>query len=99
MDFQQPTKQWQSHAEETFAQAVSEEQELNALRKRLLHDRRERINAGQEASPDSITAYADILNNFERIGDYALRVNENILGMRADEKVAAQETAAQPKVA
>ncbi|MCI5820712.1 MAG: Na/Pi cotransporter family protein [Elusimicrobia bacterium] len=99
VDFQQPTKQWQSHAEETFAQAVSEEQELNALRKRLLHDRRERINAGQEASPDSITAYADILNNFERIGDYALRVNENILGMRADEKVAAQETAAQPKVA
>lgn len=99
VDFQQPTKQWQSHAEETFAQAVSEEQELNALRKRLLHDRRERINAGQEASPDSITAYADILNNFERIGDYALRVNENILGMRADEKVAAQETAVQPKVA
>lgn len=99
VDFQQPTKQWQSHAEETFAQAVSEEQELNALRKRLLHDRRERINAGQEASPDSITAYADILNNFERIGDYALRVNENILGMRADEKVAAQETAAQPKAA
>ena len=99
VDFQQPTKQWQSHAEETFAQAVSEEQELNALRKRLLHDRRERINAGQEASPDSITAYADILNNFERIGDYALRVNENILGMRADEKVSAQETAAQPKVA
>ncbi len=85
VDFQQPTRQWQTQAERTFAEAIRDEEELNALRKRLLRDRRERINAGQEASPDSITAYADILNNFERIGDYAMRVNENILGMRAEE--------------
>ena len=85
VDFQQPTRQWHTQAEETFAQAIKDEEELNALRKHFLRDRRERINAGQEASPDSITAYADILNNFERIGDYAMRVNENILGMRAED--------------
>ena len=85
VDFQQPTRQWHTQAEETFAQAIKDEEELNALRKRFLRDRRERINAGQEASPDSITAYADILNNFERIGDYAMRVNENILGIRAED--------------
>ena len=87
VDFQQPTSQWHDQAERTFAEAIADEEKLNILRKRLLRDRRERIYAGQEASPDSITAYADILNNFERIGDYAMRVNENILGMRADEKV------------
>ncbi len=87
VDFQQPTRQWQAQAERTFAEAISDEEQLNALRKRLLRDRRERINAGQEASPDSITAYADILNNFERMGDYAMRVNENILGMRAEDRV------------
>ena len=87
VDFQQPTRQWHDQAERTFAEAIADEEKLNTLRKRLLRDRRERIYAGQEASPDSITAYADILNNFERIGDYAMRVNENILGMRADEKV------------
>ena len=87
VDFQQPTSQWNDQAERTFAEAIADEEKLNILRKRLLRDRRERIYAGQEASPDSITAYADILNNFERIGDYAMRVNENILGMRADEKV------------
>ena len=62
------------------------QEKLNSLRKRFLHDLRERINAGQSSTPDAITAYADILNNFERIGDYALRVNENILGMRAEER-------------
>ncbi len=102
VDFQQPTRQWHAEAERTFAEAVRDEEELNALRKRFLRDRRERINAGQEASPDSITAYADILNNFERIGDYAMRVNENILSMRAEDnaphtKPAAAEPALPPQ--
>lgn len=96
VNFQQPTRQWQTEAEQTFADAVADEEKLNALRKRFLRDRRERINAGQEVTPDSITAYADILNNFERIGDYALRVNENILGMRAEEKVYDQTAPAEP---
>lgn len=96
VNFQQPTRQWQAEAEQTFADALADEANLNALRKRFLRDRRERINAGQEASPDSITAYADILNNFERIGDYALRVNENILGMRAEDKLYRQTAPAEP---
>ena len=56
------------------------------MRKQFLRARRERILAGKaQATPDSITAYADILNNFERIGDYAMRVNENLLGLRAED--------------
>lgn len=92
VDFQQTTKQGQARAEQTFRDALTDEEQLNAMRKQLLKDRRERILTGkEEASPDSITAYADILNNFERIGDYAMRVNETILGMRADD-LTAQET-------
>jgi len=88
VDFQQPTKQWHAQAHQTFVEAVKDEEELNALRKRLLRARRERILAGEsQATPDSITAYADILNNFERIGDYAMRVNENLLGLRAEDVV------------
>ena len=86
VDIQQPTRQWHMQAEKTFDEALQDEEKLNSLRKRFLHDLRERINAGQSSTPDAITAYADILNNFERIGDYALRVNENILGMRAEER-------------
>lgn len=86
VDFQQPTKQWQTTARCTFADAVRDEEKLNAMRKRFLRARRERILAGKaQATPDSITAYADILNNFERIGDYAMRVNENLLGLRAED--------------
>lgn len=88
VDFQQPTKQWHAQARQTFVEAVKDEEELNTLRKRLLRARRERILAGKsQATPDSITAYADILNNFERIGDYAMRVNENLLGLRAEDVV------------
>lgn len=86
VDFQQPTKQWQTTARCTFADAVRDEEKLNAMRKQFLRARRERILAGKaQATPDSITAYADILNNFERIGDYAMRVNENLLGLRAED--------------
>ena len=82
----QNTKAWQVQAQQTFQAAVDDENQLNTLRKKLLRDRRERISSGSEtASPDVITAYADILNNFERIGDYALRVDENILGLHADD--------------
>jgi Na+/phosphate symporter len=92
IDFQQTTKQGQPRAAQTFRDALADEEQLNAMRKQLLKDRRERILTGkEEATPDSITAYADVLNNFERIGDYAMRVNETILGMRADD-LTAQET-------
>lgn len=86
VDFQQPTKQWQTAARCTFVDAIKDEERLNTMRKQFLRARRERILAGEsQATPDSITAYADILNNFERIGDYAMRVNENLLGLRAED--------------
>lgn len=92
LDFTQPTKQWQMQAQQTFKLAIKDEIALNTMRKQLLRDRRERIvTGGEEATPDSITAYADILNNFERIGDYAMRVNENILGLRMDDVILPKE--------
>lgn len=84
-----PGKLTDKENQQLFAAALKHEAELNVLRKQLLKARSNRIYEGQESSPDSITAYADILNNFERIGDYALRVTENILGLRAPEKIPA----------
>ena len=82
---QHPTGESAKEANEILAQAAAREEELNALRKKLLKDRSTRYYEGEEASPDFITAYSDILSNFERIGDYALRVTENILGARSPE--------------
>ena len=82
----QPTALWARQAGQLFQEAMQDENELNRLRKQLLRARRERILSGAEAaSPDSITAYADILNNFERMGDYAMRINENLLGLHAED--------------
>ena len=86
LNFEEPTVQWQEYAKNTFQEAMSDENQLNNLRKQLLRARRERIaNGSENVSPDSITAYADILNNFERMGDYAMRINEHILGFHASE--------------
>ena len=82
---QHPTAESQKETNEMLILAAQREEKLNALRKQLLKDRSTRYYEGEEASPDFITAYADILNNFERMGDYALRVTENILGARAPE--------------
>ncbi len=68
-----------------FAIAVSNENELNAMRKNLREERNLRISQGQMATPSSITAYGDILNNFERMGDYAMRITETILHMKAED--------------
>ncbi|MBR5609090.1 MAG: Na/Pi cotransporter family protein [Elusimicrobiaceae bacterium] len=63
-----------------FETAVKNEEKLNAMRKELRSERNERISKGElKASPSSITAYGDILNNFERMGDYAMRVSESVL--------------------
>lgn len=84
LNIPQPTRTWELKAQEILREALQDEHQLNNLRKQLLRDRRERILSGAEtASPDSITAYADILNNFERMGDYAMRINENLLGIHA----------------
>ena len=34
----------------------------------------------------SITAYGDVLNSFERMGDYAMRITETVLRMKAPDK-------------
>jgi len=66
-----------------FETAVKNEEALNALRKELRAERNERISDGiLKASPASITAYGDILNNFERMGDYAMRVSDSVLRMK-----------------
>lgn len=72
-------------AENMFKTAVKNENELNAMRKTLREERNVRISQGQQATPSSITAYGDILNNFERMGDYAMRITETILHMKAEE--------------
>ena len=68
------------HAAKLFETAVKNEEKLNAMRKELRSERNERISSGElKASPSSITAYGDVLNNFERMGDYAMRVTESVL--------------------
>lgn len=69
-----------------FKTAVMNEDELNAMRKTLREERNTRISQGEAATPASITAYGDILNNFERMGDYAMRVTESVLHMKAPER-------------
>ncbi len=69
-----------------FKTAVKNEDELNAMRKALRNERNTRISQGQPATPESITAYGDVLNSFERMGDYAMRITETVLRMKAPDK-------------
>ncbi len=73
----------QNQAAHQFKTAVRNEDELNAMRKALREERNTRISQGEKATPESITAYGDILNNFERMGDYAMRITESVLRMKA----------------
>ncbi len=77
-----PNPQLNGEAGYMFKTAVINEAELNAMRKTLRAERNTRISQGQPATPDSITAYGDILNNFERMGDYAMRVTETVLRVK-----------------
>ena len=81
-----PNTQNQAAANTVFKNAVKNEVELNALRKNLRAERNLRISQGQEATPESITAYGDILNNFERMGDYAMRITEIVLRVKTTEE-------------
>lgn len=74
------------HAAKLFANAVKNEEALNAMRKELRSERNERISQGEfKPTPSSITAYGDILNNFERMGDYAMRVTDTVLRVKGTE--------------
>jgi phosphate:Na+ symporter len=75
----------QAHA--LLANALKNEQKLNTLRKDLLRANKAHLLKHRPSSPDSITAYSDVLNNFEKMGDYALRVSETILGVRSEDKI------------
>lgn len=66
-----------------FKTALRDETALNAMRKALREERNTRISQGEKVSTASITAYGDVLNNFERMGDYAMRIVESVLHMRA----------------
>lgn len=74
-----------TRAAHLFKTALINEDELNAMRKTLREERNTRISQGEAATPASITAYGDILNNFERMGDYAMRVTESVLHMKASD--------------
>lgn len=77
-----PNPHRSAEAQAVFDKAVLDETELNGMRKQLREERNVRIYEGESATPESITAYADILNNFERMGDYSIRVIEDVLRMR-----------------
>lgn len=66
-----------------FKTALRDETALNSMRKALREERNTRISQGENVSTASITAYGDVLNNFERMGDYAMRIVESVLHMRA----------------
>lgn len=66
-----------------FEAALRDERKLNTLRKTLLRQRRERI-LSLPPDPDTVTAYADILSNFELTGDYAIRSIEHLLLTRTE---------------
>ncbi len=77
------TTQDKENAVKLYRTAVKNEGELNKMRKQLRAERNERISQGElNVSPASITAYGDILNNFERMGDYAMRVTDSVLRMK-----------------
>lgn len=62
-----------------FEQALQEEAKLNTLRNTLREQRNARLSNEPQTAAESISAYVDILNSFERMGDYALRLAEIIL--------------------
>ncbi|MBR3899584.1 MAG: Na/Pi cotransporter family protein [Elusimicrobiaceae bacterium] len=77
------TTQDKENAANLYKTSVHAEEELNKMRKELRAERNERISQGElKVSPSSITAYGDILNNFERMGDYAMRVTDSVLRMQ-----------------
>ena len=66
-------------AEQWLHQAVSRENNLNRLHQQMRSERNLRVTEGKNSSAVSITAFSDILNHFERIGDYALHITEESL--------------------
>ena len=66
-------------ASQLLSTVSNEEDALNALRAKLREDHNSHLSANSHSSAQAITAYSDILNHFERMGDYALRITEAVL--------------------
>ncbi len=67
-----------------MGQALQRERELNDMRHSFRDEKsmRDYQAADRNVSPISITLYADILTSFEKIGDYAININEATTGIR-----------------
>jgi phosphate:Na+ symporter len=75
--------------EEVLKIANEREQDLNDTRHKFRDEKSLRDYSGEQGfSPVSITMYADILNSFEKIGDYALNMVEATTGARHEAKAA-----------
>lgn len=74
-----PNEDNQAQTTQLLDKARADEKSLNQLREMLREARSLRLSAEQKVTPLAITAYGDVLNGFERIGDYALRLVENAL--------------------
>ena len=72
--------------QQMWQEAWQREEKLNVLRQQLREERNQRISQEGIHNPASITAYGDILNNLERIGDYALRLTEQSLYWKSSAK-------------
>lgn len=66
-------------AQQLLARVQQEEDALNTLRNDLREAHHLRMSRQDHASPVSITLYGDLLNAFERMGDYALRITQDAL--------------------
>ncbi len=71
-----PSEGHDSQNVQLLDKAISDEDNLNEMRQTLREKRTDRLSNNQKIVPISITAYGDLLNGFERIGDYALRLIE-----------------------
>ena len=81
-------------AAQLLRQAQIRENNLNQLRQKLRNEHNMRAGENGENAAVSITAYGDILNHFERIGDCALNVTQEALRCKPTSR---QHTTANPQ--
>ena len=78
------TPQTRPQALDLIQQVAQEETQLNTLRATLREQHNMRFSEGGNVTAANITAYSDILNGFERMGDYALRITETCITHKKD---------------
>ena len=82
-------------AQQLVAQAHARENDFNVLQQQLRKTRNSRIRQAGENAAVSVAAFGDIVNNLERIGDYALRITEQALRCKpvSQQHAAAEQSA------